>query len=206
MKMSELSTATDVPVATLKYYLREGLLPPGEMRTRTSAAYGDEHVERVRLIRALTSVGGLSLATTRRVLEVIGAPGTSRADLMGAAQRALLGEDFVGEPPAEPEQKSSRARSWLSQMGWQVHPEDPVIDELDAAWEACEAADLGLDEERMSAYARSVLQIATVDVHSVPADPDGAVRQVVLGTILVDPVLSPLRRLAHQHIAVSEGG
>ena len=89
MKISELSAATDVPVATLKYYLREGLLPPGEALSRTSAAYGDAHVERVRLIRALTSGGGLSLATTRQVLEVIGDPGTSRVDVLGAAQRAL---------------------------------------------------------------------------------------------------------------------
>ena len=35
MKISELSAATDVPVATLKYYLREGLLPPGEALSRT---------------------------------------------------------------------------------------------------------------------------------------------------------------------------
>ncbi|UUZ44890.1 MerR family DNA-binding transcriptional regulator [Janibacter limosus] len=30
MKISELAAATDVPVATLKYYLREGLLPAGQ--------------------------------------------------------------------------------------------------------------------------------------------------------------------------------
>ena len=101
MKISDLSAATDVPVATLKYYLREGLLPPGEPLTRTSADYGDAHVERVRLIRALTSVGGLSLATTARVLEVIEEPSTDRVDVMGAAQRALLGEDFVVVPEGD---------------------------------------------------------------------------------------------------------
>ena len=82
MKISELSAGTDVPVATLKYYLREGLLQPGEALSRTSASYGDDHVERVRLIRALTGVGGLSLATTRQVLEVIADPGTSRVCLL----------------------------------------------------------------------------------------------------------------------------
>lgn len=207
MKISELSAATDVPVATLKYYLREGLLPPGEPLSRTSAAYGDEHVAWVRLVRALTSVGGLSLATTKAVLAEIGATGASRVDLLGAAQRALLGADFVAGPAAGGVvEGGSRARAWLASIGWQVHPEDPVIDELDAAWAACEDADLGLDEERMSAYARAVIDIATVDVGSVPDDPEGAVRQVVLGTVLVDAVLSPLRRLAHQHVAVSEGG
>lgn len=207
MKISELSTATDVPVATLKYYLREGLLPPGEQLTRTSAAYGDEHVERVRLIRALITVGGLSVATTRRVLDVISQPDTDRVDVLGAAQRALLGEEFVADPPSvDGFGPTSRARTWLAAQGWQVHPLDPVIDDLDAAWQACEAAGLGLDEERMTAYAEGVLQIARADVDSVPPNPAGAVRQVVLGTVLVDPVLAPLRRLAQQHLTVSEGG
>ncbi|KRE39009.1 transcriptional regulator [Janibacter sp. Soil728] len=207
MKISELSTATDVPVATLKYYLREDLLPAGEQLSRTSAAYGEEHVERVRLIRALTSVGGLSVATTRRVLEVITQPGAGRVDVLGAAQRALLGEDAVVVPPCvDREVPPSRARSWLTDMGWQVHPLDPVIDDLDAAWDACEAAGLGLDEERMTAYADGVLRIARADVDSVPQDPAAAVRQVVLGTVLVDPVLAPLRRLAQQHLTVGEGG
>ena len=30
MRISELSTASGVPVPTLKFYLREGLLPPGD--------------------------------------------------------------------------------------------------------------------------------------------------------------------------------
>lgn len=208
MKISELSAATGVPVATLKYYLREGLLQPGEALSRTSASYGDDHVERVRLIRALTSVGGLSLATTRQVLEVIADPGTSRVDVLGAAQRALLGEDFVtgpdGDGADEGEVPPSRARAWLAGAGWQVNPQDPVIDDLDTAWAACDAAGLGLDEARMTQYAEAVQGIARVDVDSVPSDPAGAVRQVVLGTVLVDRVLAPLRRLAQQHIAVSE--
>ncbi len=206
MKISELAATTGVSVATLKYYLREGVLPPGRALTRTSAEYGEEHVERVRLVRALTGIGGLSLATTRRVLEEIAQPGTSRTDVMGAAQRALVGAEYVPDPgdggALEP---SSRARTWLAGRGWRVHPEDPVIDELDAAWEACEAAALGVDEERMDAYAQAVLEVAAVDLASVPATPGGAVRQVVLGTVLVDRVLLLLRRLAQQHLAMGEG-
>ncbi|WP_156811806.1 hypothetical protein [Janibacter hoylei] len=58
----------------------------------------------------------------------------------------------------------------------------------------------------MSAYAEGGLRVARVDVDSVPQDPAGAVRQVVLGTVLVDRVLAPLRRLAQQHLSVSEQG
>lgn len=207
MRISELADATGVPVATLKYYLREGLLPPGRALSRTRSDYDGSHVERVRLVRALTGVGGLSLATTRQVLEVVGEPGSSRADVLGSAQRALLGEEFVPDPGDGGElEPTSRARAWLVDAGWQVHPRDPVIDELDEAWAACEDAGLGVDEGRMTAYAQATLDVAAVDVASVPPDPEGAVRQVVLGTVLVDRLLAPLRRLAQQHLAVSEGG
>lgn len=81
-----------------------------------------------------------------------------------------------------------------------------MIDDLDEAWAACDAAGLGVDETRMSAYAEGVLRVARVDVDAVPQDPAGAVRQVVLGTVLVDRVLALLRRLAQQHLSVSEQG
>ena len=53
MRLAELCAATGVPSATVKYYLREGLLPAGEWVSATRAEYGPEHVERLRLIRAL---------------------------------------------------------------------------------------------------------------------------------------------------------
>lgn len=207
MKISELATTSGVSVTTLKYYLREGVLQPGRALSRTSADYGPEHEERVRLVRALTGVGGLSLTTTRRVLATIAEPGTSRTDVMGAAQRALSGEECVPDPSGGEEMRpTSRSRSWLRGRAWQVDPQDPVIDELDAAWRACETADLGVDEARLDAYAEAVLQIAALDLAAVPSEPEDAVRQVVLGTVLMDRVLVSLRRLAQQHLAMSEGG
>ena len=80
---------------------------------------------------------------------------------------------------------------------------DPVIDELDRAWAACDVAGIGLDEARMDRYAAAMEQVAAADVDSVPSDPTAALRQVVLGTVLVDPVLVALRRLAQQHVSVS---
>ncbi len=208
MRMSGLAQATGVPVATLKYYLREGLLPPGRATSRTQADYDDTHVERVRLIRALTDAAGLSLATVGRVLAAIEAPDVERLGVLGAAQRSLLGADFVEVPPPEPGscvegQDSTRAHRWLAARGWQVDVRDPVVLDLDRAWAACDSAGIGVDEQRMDAYADAVEQIAAVDVDSVPREPHAALRQVVLGTLLLDPVLAALRRLAQQHLAVS---
>lgn len=210
MRISGLAERTGVPVATVKYYLREGLLPPGRATSRTQAVYDEAHVERVRLIRALTEVGGLSLATVGRVLESIEAPDVERLGVLGAAQRSLLGEEFVEVGPApdpdEVEHGVSRARDLVRTRGWQVDLRDPVLDRLDAAWLACDHAGLGLDERRMHGYAAAVERVAETDVDSVPSEPHAAVRHVVLGTVLVDPVLAALRRLAQQHVAVSRHG
>ncbi|WP_298748425.1 MerR family transcriptional regulator [uncultured Serinicoccus sp.] len=228
MQISDLSEATGVPVPTVKYYLRERLLHPGVTVSRTRARYDASHVERLTLVRALTEVGGLSLAAARRVLAAIEEPDLSPVDVMAVAQRSLPGVAgarpaagtstttgaYAGRdheaghdlaPPCDaPGAPDSRSRRFVAGRGWQVHPGDPVLDELDAAWEACDRAGLGLDEERMTRYADAVEQIGRTDVESVPqTSPQAAVRHVVLGTVLVDPVLAALRRLAQQHVAVS---
>ncbi len=85
-----------------------------------------------------------------------------------------------------------------------VEDDEVVVEDLDRAWSACELAGLGLDEERMDAYAETSEAIARLDVDSVPTEPQAAVRHVVLGTVLIDPVLAALRRLAQQHTAVTD--
>ncbi|MCE5290009.1 MAG: MerR family transcriptional regulator, partial [Nocardiaceae bacterium] len=59
MWMAELAARSGLSVATIKYYLREGLLHPGEAVGQTRTRYDDSHVRRLRLIRALTDVANL---------------------------------------------------------------------------------------------------------------------------------------------------
>ncbi|NBH07914.1 MerR family transcriptional regulator, partial [Amycolatopsis sp. SID8362] len=82
MRMAELSAETGVPVATVKYYLREGLLPAGRRVGPNQAQYTPEHVKRLRLVCALREIGGLSLAEVADVLGVLDA---------GRAARVVLG-------------------------------------------------------------------------------------------------------------------
>src|SRR5256886_17599843 len=46
VRISDLSRQTGVPTATIKFYLREHLLPPGAMTARNQADYGSEHLRR----------------------------------------------------------------------------------------------------------------------------------------------------------------
>ena len=53
LKISELAERAEVPVATVRHYLREGLLPEPVKTSRNMAYYPPEFVERIRTIKRL---------------------------------------------------------------------------------------------------------------------------------------------------------
>lgn len=213
MRISALSARTEVPIGTIKYYLREGLLAPGRQTSRTTAEYDESHVERIRLVRALTDAGGLGIAAVRRIVEVLDAPGPARLDLLATAQHALLADEpvpsvatgrmgAVGVDGADEPDAASPARAWLSRRGWHTYGDDLLVARLERVWAACEAAGIQLDDELMDGYAEALEQVARLDVDTVPEDPDEAVRRVVVGTVMLEPVLLTLRLLAQRELSV----
>ncbi|MGA5895069.1 MerR family transcriptional regulator [Streptomyces venetus] len=66
MQLAELSRRSAQSIATITYYMRRGLLRPGERIMATRADYGENHLHRLRLIRALIGVGRLSVGATER--------------------------------------------------------------------------------------------------------------------------------------------
>jgi hypothetical protein len=54
----------------------------------------------------------------------------------------------------------------------------------------------------MDGYARALEQVARLDVDTVPTDPDAAVRRVVVGTVMLEPVLLTLRLLAQRELSL----
>ena len=71
MRIAELGQESGLPVATVKYYLREELLQPGAPTAANRAEYDGRHLRRLRLIRILVEVGGLSLRQVGAVLAAI---------------------------------------------------------------------------------------------------------------------------------------
>jgi DNA-binding transcriptional MerR regulator len=201
MKMSELSRASGVPVPTIKFYLRERLLPAGRATAATQAQYDEEHVARLRLIRALVDVGRLPLSAVRDVLLVVDAGAEATPAAVGTAHDALPPRV---QPGAEP---PHRAVAVLERLGWRVDPQSSSVHQLEAALAAVEAVGLPPSEERLRAYAQAALEVAEVDVAGVPrGTPGDAVHYVVVGTVLYEPVLLALRRLAQQHVFTSAAG
>jgi len=198
MRISELARRGGLPVATVKYYLREGLLSAGEPTAATQARYGESHVERLLLIRALLGAGGLSIHAARAVLEVVDDPSTSVHDALGAAHHAL--PPSPGDPPPE---QLDRARSLLRRWGWWCDDTSPPLAALAAALHALEAARFDTPDELLDRYADAAAALAEQDVAAVPTGSAAeAVRFVVVGTVLLEPVLLALRRLAQEDVSL----
>ncbi|MBO1756193.1 MerR family transcriptional regulator [Allobranchiibius sp. CTAmp26] len=204
MKISELARRTDVPVPTLKFYLRDGLLHPGQSLNRTQASYDDSHVERTRLVRALTESAGLDLAAVRAVLAVLEQQPADWTQFLGQVQLASNSPHEQDDRPDDASDAwSQQAHELMAELGWRIDPGSPLITRLAGQLRAAEQGGVRRMPDSLRRWAESARLAAQADLATVPDDPVGALRQVVVGTALIDPVLATLRRLAQQHEAVT---
>lgn len=191
MRISELSRSSGVSVPTIKFYLREGVLTEGMLTSATQAQYGDTHLSRLALVRALVSTAGLSIAEVRRVLQAIDDPPPSQHDLLGVAAGAV-------RTPGGRHPDHERVHVLMREWGWPVEDKDcPSHDALAVALAALDDAGFTLPPGTLEVYKDHMEQIAAHELATVPADsPAAAVRHVVLGTVLPEPLLLALRRMA----------
>ena len=96
LKIGELAERSGVPAATIRHYVREGLLPEPVKTSRNMAYYPPEFVERIRLIKQLQEERFMPLKVIRELLATAdGDPDRLRAvvDVEDRIlERALAGE------------------------------------------------------------------------------------------------------------------
>ena len=202
MRMSELSERSGVAVPSIKFYLREALLPPGEYSSPNQASYSDEHVQRLRLVRALIDVGGLSVSAVRTVLAAIDDTALPLDWAFGLAQHAIP-VGVVEEEFDDTARGSREVQAALSEAGWQISARNPgramsarVVDSYER-----------LGHERLihvlPAYMRAAEIVAEADLSAVADAPDRAamVETVVVGTVLGDTLFAGLRRMAQERVS-----
>ena len=68
MKMKELEKETGVGRETIRFYIREGLLPEPDRPKRNVARYDQEHVDRLKLIRRLQHERFLPLSVIKTIV------------------------------------------------------------------------------------------------------------------------------------------
>jgi DNA-binding transcriptional MerR regulator len=200
MKISELSERSGVPVATVKFYIREGMLPRGESVSATRAEYGEEHLARLRLIAALADVRGLPLVRVREVLDLVDSPLDDPMETLGRAVGAL--------PPYVDGGRDDypRAREAIAALGLTYDPDFTAVAQLDEALRALDAAGLDASPAVLGRYGGAMRQVAAEEVAPLAGmSPADAVSYAVLGTAMYEPVMLALRRLAHHHLLVERG-
>lgn len=197
MRMAELSRATGVPVPTIKYYIREGLVPGGERTSRNQARYGSAHVRRLRLIRALADHGGLSIATIKELLDAAEDPDMPVDALLGAAQKTVTTGREAGEGPHW-DAAAARTAELLDRHGWSDYAGHPAVQGITALLATFYELDRPELVGVLDAYADATKAIAAADLDAVgdAADRAHAVEVVVIGTLLGDALIALLRRIA----------
>jgi DNA-binding transcriptional MerR regulator len=102
--LEELAALVDIPVRTIRYYIAEGLLP-GPAGRGKAAAYGEEHLLRLRLIRLLAA-RHMPLAEMARLLH-----GLTLAEV-----QALLREEEVRAGELADAARPTQAREYLATL------------------------------------------------------------------------------------------
>lgn len=210
MRISELSRRSGVPVATIKYYRREGLLPEGRVLNPTTVEYDEEHLQRLRLIRSLIQLGGLSVARTREVLDAVERP-------LDAFETLAVVHHALPVPSAETSEKDGedhesaaeeaasggaveRVEALIESMGWQISDASPHRPALAESLAALSRLGTDYTADDLIPYARLATSTADLDFAQLEGIEDQialAERAVVL-SVLFEPVVRLLRRLAQE--------
>jgi DNA-binding transcriptional MerR regulator len=193
MWMAELSSRTGLTVPTIKFYLREGLLPSGEATGATRARYDDSHVRRLRLIRALTDVAHLRLDTVRSVLEGVDTAETWH-DAVGSAHTRL------SAAPGDPSAGSlDRVEELLRRNGWELSEASPHRAVLAHALDTMDDLEHAVADDLLDAYADAMHDVADAEIANMSEDREAAAEHAVIGTLLLEPVILTIRRIAQEN-------
>lgn len=201
MRISELARRSGVPIPTIKYYLREGILPRGTRTAPNQAEYGDEHVHRLRLVKALTEVGGLSLEATRSVLAAADDPDMPIHEVFGVAHSRLRLSSPHPQQSKALEEARDEVDRYLARLGWRVKANAPPRQDLARALVVLRGLGWEIGAEVFDPYARVANEIASWEIAQLPEDAPRArrIEGVVVGTVVFEVVLTALRRLAEEH-------
>ncbi|MDQ3932959.1 MAG: MerR family transcriptional regulator [Actinomycetota bacterium] len=201
MRISELSRTSGLPVPTIKFYLREGLLPPGDATAPRQADYSEVHTRRLRLIRTLTEIGGIALRDVRTVIEALEDESLSTHELVGVAHKVLGPGPGPGDQDPDVVEARAEVDRFVAELGWQVSEEAPARRALARALGSLRRLGREVDVQAFEPYARVAEEVAAWEVAtlSVRRSRAEAVQEVVVGTVVFEAALVALRRLAQAH-------
>ena len=225
MRLAELSRRSGVARSTIKFYLREGLLPAGDPKGRNQALYGERHLERLALIRALREVAGLPLEVITRVtgeLDRALAQGwESDADPIGEAFRAIYAPPARVRDPAEQaeyEKLRDEVKEFLRGLEWTTGEEGHYFaDEIaDALMQVRRYVFPAFPVSALASHARVAWQLSEAEFAHLPPgfrvperargdDISQPTRLAIINTVLFERIFGALRRCANSMRSIRIG-
>jgi DNA-binding transcriptional MerR regulator len=199
MLVSELAERADVPLATVKYYLREGLLPAGETTGPRRAEYGETHLRRLRVLRLLREIGGVPVTSLRQVAEALDDESLPVHDVM-----TLVADVITAGPTIAADADSlTIVDDVIDRIGWSgVRPESmdrlrlaALVSLLNGPGPLAAGADV------LSYYADLADTLARAEIALVDHDTEREelLEQLVTGSVVYGQVFVLLRQLGHEH-------
>lgn len=198
MQLKELSEVTGTSAASIKYYLREGLLPPGESVHATRASYNADHVKRLELIRSLRQIVGLNIEQIRSIVKMAD-DGVPRLALLAHVQRVVLKLGTDGGEVA----RTAAADAVVRMRRWPDVPSD-ARDALDRHIALMEGLGIGSTLDLLDQYSSAVDSIAGLDLAATTAgqDTDSVILTAAVGMHLHSQLMLKLLALAQASHAI----
>jgi DNA-binding transcriptional MerR regulator len=205
VRISELARQSGLPVATIKFYLREGLLPPGTPISRTQAEYSDSHLERLRLIRALRDIADLPVATVGTVLAAVDDEQLPLLDLLGVTQTAVAGSKGSASATAA---GLELAGQLLADLDWTLTEDSPLVDSLARVLDVLQGEGEPVDAESLRPWADAARAVAEVEMDHIPVEAPRAeaAHTVAVGTVIYGELLAQLRLAAQEAVSLARFG
>jgi DNA-binding transcriptional MerR regulator len=200
MQLKDLSQQAGVSTASIKYYLREGLLPPGEAVHATRARYTQKHIRRLEVILALRHIVHLNIEQIRIIL-ALADDGAPRLELLATVQREVLGLGTRdGSKGAE---RTQLGDAVVRMRDWPDSPSDARA-ALNAQIARMESLRIPLPLDLLDAYSKAMDSIATVDLRLTTAtdDADEIILTAAVGMDLHSQLLLKLLALAQASHAI----
>ena len=199
MLVSELAERADLPVATVKYYLRAGLLPPGRITGPRSAEYDESHLRRLHILRALREVGGVPVSSLQGIVDALEDPVRATHELF-----CEISDDL--SPPLPEERPSVEVDDTLDtvlrNVGWSgVRADAAARHRLAAVVQLGGSELLTVTPEILGAYARLADELCRAEIAMLDVSKDrrGTLEDMVVGEAVFGEILALLRRLGHEH-------
>lgn len=215
MRMRDLEKASGVGRETIRFYIREGLLPEPERVSRNSAFYSDEHVLRLKLIKRLQEERFLPLAVIKGLLEAEDSArclGPQSFPLLDKTLAARIGAGGAPQLLGDIMQAQGFDRHYADahvvtgmvevDAEGRVSPADAsILDTLKALWDLGFTRDRGFMPEDMRMFVELVEWLVAQEMkmffgHMTDVAEDEAADMATAGVALINDLLAKLHNRA----------